>query len=105
MKIEQLVEKFKNDSEEFSKSGKTGFSMPEALHTICEEIICLKGSPKTYTKKSSTPFIKDPELFKAVNFADAMVKKGTAHGLAVQKASDYYHVSVHDVASELAKRG
>ena len=105
MKIEQLVEKFKNDSEEFSKSGKPGFNMPEAFHTICQEIVSLKGSPKPYPKKSSAPFIKDPNLFKAVNFADAMVKKGTAHGLAVQKAADYYQASVHDIAAELAKRG
>jgi hypothetical protein len=109
MKIEELVETFKKHHEDHLKRSKGtpqegSFNISEALHVICQEIVALKGSPKSAEKKSSTPFIKDKELFKAVNFADAMVKKGTAHGLAVQKASNYYQVSEKDVDTELTKR-
>ncbi len=109
MKIEELVETFKRHHEEHLKRSKGtpqegSFNISQALHVICQEIVALKGFPKSADKKSSTPFIKDKELFKAVNFADAMVKKGTAHELAVQKASNYYQVSQQDLDTELRKR-
>ncbi len=103
MNIEELAQILSRHKEEFAKSGKTGFNMPEALHIICQEIIGLKA-PKSYGK-SSAPYIKNPDLFKAVNFADAMIKKGTAYEPAVRKAAEYYKANPQEVADELRKRG
>lgn len=50
-------------------------------------------------------YISDKNLFNAVSFASAMIKKGTSPALASHKAAAYYEVSTSDVASELGKRG
>lgn len=50
-------------------------------------------------------YINDEDLFKAISFASSMIKKGTSKGLAIHKASKYYNVPTHDVASKLGKRG
>jgi len=51
------------------------------------------------------PYIEDENVFKAVNFASSMIKKGTRNGLAIHKAANYYNVNQSEVASELGKRG
>lgn len=51
------------------------------------------------------PFIENEDVFKAVNFAASMIKKGTAKGLAIHKAANYYKVDQAEVASNLGKRG
>ncbi len=50
-------------------------------------------------------YIADQDVFKAVNFASEMIKKGTAKGLAIHKAAQYYKVDRSEVASNLGKRG
>lgn len=51
------------------------------------------------------PYIADENIFKAVNFAATMIKKGTKPGLAIHKAASYYKVNKSEVASEVGKRG
>lgn len=50
-------------------------------------------------------YIKDSDVYKAVNFAASMIKKGTRTGLAVYKAASYYNVSSSEVAHHLGSRG
>jgi len=50
-------------------------------------------------------FIADENVFKAVNFASSMIKKGTPIGLAIYKAASYYKVATKKVAHYLGKRG
>ncbi len=51
------------------------------------------------------PYIKDVNVFKAVSFASMMMKKGKSRPIAISQAANYYNVDMHDVASELGKRG
>lgn len=50
-------------------------------------------------------YIENEDLFKAVNFAASMIKKGTKHGLAIHKSAKYYNLNKSEIASELGKRG
>jgi len=50
-------------------------------------------------------YIENQNVFKAVNFAASMKKKGTPAGLAIHKAASYYNVDKSEVASHLGKRG
>lgn len=53
---------------------------------------------------SDRPYIEDINVFKAVNFARAIVKKGKdSMGLAIYKAAKYYKVPETDVAKQMGK--
>ena len=59
-------------------------------------------------KKTKTqyaiPFIKDKELFKAVNFALHMIRNNEDPRLANYKASKFYNVDISDVAHYVGKK-
>jgi hypothetical protein len=44
------------------------------------------------------PFIKDRDLYSAVSFSIAMIRKGQNPGIANTRAAEYYGVDVKEVA-------
>jgi hypothetical protein len=48
-------------------------------------------------------YIKDPDVYKAVSFARAMIRKGETPAIANRIAAHYYGVDVHDVAHYVAQ--
>jgi len=50
-------------------------------------------------------FIKDKDVFRAVNFAAKMIKDGRSAPLSISIASKYYEVNQSEVASNIGKRG
>ncbi len=50
------------------------------------------------------PYIEDKQVFKAVSYARAL-RRETGMGLAITRASKYYNVDYHVVASYLGALG
>lgn len=54
---------------------------------------------------NSFPYIKDPILFRAVNFATKMVGDGRGLDRASEIAANYYKLNKDEVKNELKLRG
>lgn len=55
--------------------------------------------------ESLMEYIEDKDVFKAVSFARKLYREGVPIGLAVYKASRYYHVDQTDVAHYMGQLG